>query len=40
MREASILSQFNFGDLVYLNIDMYLPKKNPKDTEPMSKIYF
>ena len=25
--EALILSQFNFGDLVYLNIDMYLQRK-------------
>ena len=37
--DSLILSQFSFGDIVYMNIDMYLQKKSSKNTKSLSQIY-
>ena len=37
--ESMVLSQFNFGDIIYNNINIYLQQKNTKNSKSLLKIY-
>ena len=37
--DSLILSQFGFGDIVYMNIDLYLQRKIQKNPKPLLEIH-